>query len=231
MTTRFRPNAARLGRSLRWSLTPIGLGAWAIGGEWRFGWGPQDDADSIATIRRAVEHGLNWIDTAAIYGLGHSEEVVGAGAAGHTARRAPLRVHQVQPRVGRSTAIRRTASIRNRFAPEVEQSLRRLETEQIDLYQIHWPVWPASPQGHDPGSIEEAWTTLTKLQVREGRLHRRVKLRRRAAANVFPPIETPTNLQPPYSTVLAGDRAGHPAVLYRRTTSASFPTRQCNRVC
>ena len=58
-------------------LTPIGLGAWAIGGEWRFGWGPQDDADSIATIRRAVERGLNWIDTAAIYGLGHSEEVVG----------------------------------------------------------------------------------------------------------------------------------------------------------
>ena len=82
-------------------LTPIGLGAWAIGGEWRFGWGPQDDADSIATIRRAIERGLNWIDTAAIYGLGHSEEVVGRALQRHPAERAAVRVHEVQPRVGR----------------------------------------------------------------------------------------------------------------------------------
>ena len=82
-------------------ITPIGLGAWAIGGEWLFGWGPQDDADSVAVIRHAVKRGINWIDTAPAYGLGHSEEIVARALGGHPARRTPLRVHEVQPRLGR----------------------------------------------------------------------------------------------------------------------------------
>ena len=180
-------------------LTPIGLGAWAIGGEWRFGWGPQDDAESIATIRRAIERGLNWIDTAAIYGLGHSEEVVGRalrdiprGERPHVFTKCSLvwddarnTWHSLDPQ-----SIRR----------EVEQSLRRLQTERIDLYQIHWPVWPSSQPGHDPGgSIEEAWTALTRLRD-EG------KVAFIGVSNFDVPqlkrisnIETPTSLQPPYS--------------------------------
>lgn len=187
----------RLGHSTL-ELTPIGLGAWAIGGEWRFGWGPQDDAESIATIRRAVELGLNWIDTAAIYGLGHSEEVVGRALREIPRNQRPYvftkcsLVWDDQGNVSHSLA---AESIRK----EVDASLRRLGTERIDLYQIHWPVWPASPPGHDPGSIEEAWTALTKLRD-EGKVAfigvsnfdvDRLKQIQR--------IETPTNLQPPYS--------------------------------
>jgi aryl-alcohol dehydrogenase-like predicted oxidoreductase len=180
------------------NLTPIGLGAWAIGGEWRFGWGHQDDADSVATIRRALELGLNWIDTAAIYGLGHSEEVVG-------------RALEDVPRSERPYVFTKCSLVwddqRNTshnlhgdsIRREIEQSLRRLQVERIDLYQIHWPKWPASPEGHDPGTIEEAWTTLTKLRD-EGKAafigvsnfdvnHLRTIAR----------IETPTSLQPPYS--------------------------------
>src|ERR687895_1818356 len=144
-------------------LTPIGLGAWAIGGEWRFGWGPQDDGESIATIRRAIERGVNWIDTAAIYGLGHSEEVVGRAI--HTIPRSErpyvfTKCSLVWDDAGNTWHSLDPQSIRR----EAEASLRRLQVERIDLYQIHWPVWPASPQGHDPGTIEDAWATLTKLR-------------------------------------------------------------------
>ena len=181
-------------------LTPIGLGAWAIGGEWRFGWGPQDDAQSIATIRRAIDRGLNWIDTAAIYGLGHSEEVVGRalrdiprGERPHVFTKCSL----VWDENGNVTHNLRRDSIRR----EVEASLRRLQTDHIDLYQIHWPAWPASPQGHDPGPIEEAWTTLTELRNEGKAAYIGVSnfdidhLRR------IQRIETPTSLQPPYSLI------------------------------
>ena len=181
-------------------LTPLGLGAWAIGGEWQFGWGPQDDAESIATIRRAVDRGLNWIDTAPVYGLGHSEEVVGRALADIPITDRPyvftkcslvwdderIVSHNLSP-----------ASIRR----EVDASLRRLQTERIDLYQIHWPAWPASPQGHNPGSIEEAWETMAALR-REGKVawigvsNFDVAQLRRIDA-----IERPTSLQPPYSLV------------------------------
>lgn len=181
-------------------LTPLGLGAWAIGGEWQFGWGPQDDAESIATIRRAVDRGLNWIDTAPVYGLGHSEEIVGRALADIPKADRPYvftkcslvwddkRVvsHSLNP-----------ASIRR----EVDASLRRLQTDRIDLYQIHWPAWPASPQGHNPGSIEEAWETMAALR-REGKVawigvsNFDVAQLRRIDA-----IERPTSLQPPYSLV------------------------------
>ena len=130
-------------------LTPIGLGAWAIGGEWRFGWGPQEDAASIATIRRAIERGINWIDTAAVYGLGHSEEVVGRAL--HDIPRGDrpyvfTKCSLVWDAAGNPSHSLNPQSIRR----EVEQSLRRLQTERIDLDQIHWPVWPASRKGTIP---------------------------------------------------------------------------------
>jgi len=188
----------RLGTSTL-ELTPIGLGAWAIGGEWRFGWGPQDDADSIATIRRAIERGINWIDTAAVYGVGHSEEVVGIALSDVPRAERPYVFTKCSLVWDDSKTVShslRADSIRG----EVEQSLRRLQTDRIDLYQIHWPAWPSSPQGYDPGgSIEEAWTTLTKLRD-EG------KLAFIGVSNFdvgqltrISRIETPTSLQPPYS--------------------------------
>lgn len=187
----------RLGNSTL-ELTPIGLGAWAIGGEWRFGWGPQDDADSIATIRRAIERGVNWIDTAAIYGLGHSEEVVGKALRDIPPGDRPYvftKCSLVWDEARNTSHNLRAQSIRG----EVEQSLRRLQTERIDLYQIHWPVWPASPQGHDPGSIEEAWTTLTTLRDEGKVAFIGVSNFDAAQLKRISRIETPTNLQPPYS--------------------------------
>jgi aryl-alcohol dehydrogenase-like predicted oxidoreductase len=180
------------------ALTPIGLGAWAIGGEWRFGWGPQDDAESIATIRRAVELGLNWIDTAAIYGLGHSEEIVGRAL-----REVP---HTQRPYVFTKCSLvwDEQHNVTHRLAAqsireEVEASLRRLETERIDLCQIHWPVWPASPPGHNPGSIEEAWTSLTRLRDEGKVAFIGVSNFDVGQLKRILPIETPTSLQPPYS--------------------------------
>ncbi|HKY23124.1 MAG TPA: aldo/keto reductase [Vicinamibacterales bacterium] len=179
-------------------LTPIGLGAWAIGGEWRFGWGPQEDAESIATIRRAVEHGLNWIDTAAVYGLGHSEEVVGRALREIPRNDRPYvftKCSLVWDESGNTSHNLAPQSIRK----ECEASLRRLETERIDLYQIHWAAWHASPPDHDPGSIEEAWSTLVALKD-EG------KVASIGVSNFdvgqlqrIQRIETPASLQPPYS--------------------------------
>ena len=179
-------------------LTPIGLGAWAIGGEWRFGWGPQDDAASIATIRRAIERGLNWIDTAAIYGLGHSEEVVGKALQTVPRNERPYvftKCSLVWDDAGNTWHSLDPQSIRR----EVEGSLRRLQVDCIDLYQIHWPAWPSSPQGHDPGSIEEAWTTLTKLRDEGKVAFIGVSNFDVAQLTRISRIEVPTSLQPPYS--------------------------------
>src|SRR5216683_425924 len=117
-------------------LTPIGVGAWAMGGAgWAFAWGPQDDDDSISAIRAALDRGVNWIDTAAVYGLGHSEEIVGKAIKG---REKPYiftkcgLVWNEQREVNRSL---KAASIKH----EAEASLKRLGIEAIDLYQIHWP--------------------------------------------------------------------------------------------
>lgn len=187
----------RLGNSSL-ELTPVGLGAWAIGGEWRFGWGPQDEAESIKTIHRAVERGMNWIDTAAVYGLGHSEEVVGRALKTIPAGDRPYvftKCSLVWDANGNVSHSLRPDSIRR----EVEASLRRLQTERIDLYQIHWPAWPASPPGHDSGPLEPAWETLAALK-KEGKVSwigvsnmDADQLRR------LVPIEVPSNLQPPYS--------------------------------
>lgn len=153
-----------LGRS-GMSITRIGLGAWAMGGNgWAVGWGPQDDADSIGAIRLAVDRGINWIDTAAVYGLGHSEEIVRRALAQMAPSERPyvftkcgLTWSDAQPqatprRTGAPASIRR----------EVEDSLRRLGVERIDLYQMHWPAV-------DGTSLDGYWETLLALK-REGKV-------------------------------------------------------------
>jgi aryl-alcohol dehydrogenase-like predicted oxidoreductase len=162
MTTSLPPT--RLG----WTgmhLTRTGFGAWAIGGgDWAYAWGSQDDTASIAAIRYAVESGINWIDTAAVYGLGHSEEVVAAALAGLPEADRPYVFTKgglVWDRADRSAAPRRVgapASIRT----EVEASLRRLRVERIDLYQMHWPAEDGTP-------LEEYWQVFTDLK-REGKI-------------------------------------------------------------
>ena len=175
-------------------LTTIGLGTWAIGGgDWRFGWGPQDDKESMAGIRHALDLGINWIDTAAIYGLGHSEEVVGKAIKGLTER--PIIatkcsiVWDEQRNISRCLA---KESIRR----EVEVSLRRLQIEVIDLYQIHWP----NPEE----DIEEGWEAVADL-VKEG------KVRYGGVSNFsveqlkrIQPIHPVASLQPPYSMIERG---------------------------
>ncbi|MFO7167140.1 MAG: aldo/keto reductase [Chloroflexota bacterium] len=178
-------------------ISVIGMGAWAIGGGgWLNGWGPQDDAESIATIHRAIERGINWIDTAAVYGLGHSEEVVGRAIKGMRERpyiftkcsrvwRDPMTIESVL----KADSIRR----------ECEDSLRRLGVDAIDLYQIHWP--------RPDEDIEEGWSTLVELQ-REGKVrwigvsNFNVEQMRRAQA--IAPI---ASLQPPYSLLDRGIEA------------------------
>ncbi|MCS7023563.1 MAG: aldo/keto reductase [Bryobacteraceae bacterium] len=180
----------RLGNS-DLEITPIGIGAWAMGGPgWAFSWGPQDDQDSIAAIRRGLEHGINWIDTAAVYGLGHSEEVVARALEGIRPRPYVFtkcgRVWNEKGEIGKRL---KAWSIRQ----ECEASLRRLKTDCIDLYQIHWP--------EPDEELEEGWATLAALQ-KEGKVrwigvsNFNVAQMRRAA--VIAPI---TSLQPPYSIV------------------------------
>ena len=126
---------SQLGTSDMW-LTPIGFGAWAVGGgNWAMSWGPQDDNDSIAAIHKAIDLGVNWIDTAAIYGLGHSEEVVGKAVKGSHVK--PFIFTKCGMVWNQKREIKRTLLEIRR---EVEESLRRLQVEAIDLYQIHWPV-------------------------------------------------------------------------------------------
>src|ERR1039458_4958588 len=118
-------------------LTPIGFGAWALGGgDWQFSLGPQDDADSIAAIHRALDLGVNWIDTAAVYGLGHSEEVVGRAV--KSLSRKPHIFTKCSMRWGTDRNIYHSLNAAS-LAEEVEASLKRLQIDTIDLYQLHWP--------------------------------------------------------------------------------------------
>ncbi len=171
-------------------LTPIGFGAWAIGGgNWEFAWGPQDDNESISAIHRALDLGVNWIDTAAIYGLGHSEEVVGRAVRQHTGSK-PYVFTKCSMRWHPDRSIYRSlksASVRE----EVEASLRRLQVETIDLYQIHWP----NPEEE----IEEGWETLARLK-QEGKL-RWIGVSNFTSAQMerVQKIAPITSLQPPYS--------------------------------
>ena len=146
-------------------LTRVGFGAWAIGGGgWAHSWGDQDDTASVAAIRHAVESGVNWIDTAAVYGLGHSEEIVAAALADLPERDRPYIFTKgglVWDPAERSAMPRRSgdpASLR----AEVEASLRRLRVERIDLYQMHWPA-------EDGTALQEYWQTFIDLK-REGKI-------------------------------------------------------------
>lgn len=178
-------------------VTPIGFGAWAIGGEWRFGWGPQDDSDSIAAIRQAVSRGVNWIDTAPAYGLGHSEEVVARALADIPRADRPYVFTKCSLVWGEDRVVTHSlsgASIRR----EVEDSLRRLQVETIDLYQMHWPRWQAASEP-SPGSVEEAWQTLADLKQRGKVRHIGVSnftVDDLATAEAIAPV---ASLQPPYS--------------------------------
>jgi aryl-alcohol dehydrogenase-like predicted oxidoreductase len=189
----------RLGHS-ELEITPIGFGAWAIGGEWMFGWGPQDDRESIATIHAAVARGMNWIDTAAAYGLGRSEAVVGRALGDIPQRERPYvftKCTLVWDEHNTVTHNLRPESLRR----EAEASLARLETDCIDLYQMHWPVWGNSPPDHDPGPLEEGWATLAALQ-QEGKV-RYIGMCNADADQLarLQRIAPVTSNQPPYSIV------------------------------
>ncbi len=172
-------------------ITPIGFGAWAIGGSgWEFAWGNQDDRDSIAAIREALDAGINWIDTAAVYGLGHSEEVVARALEGVRDRPYVFTkcsmIWNERRHIGHSL---KADSIRR----ECEASLRRLRVDAIDLYQIHWP---------DPDEdIEEGWATMAKLKE-EGKVRNigvsNFNVAQMKRAQAIAPI---TSLQPRYSLV------------------------------
>ncbi len=176
------------------NITPIGIGAWAMGGgDWAFGWGPQDDDESIAAIHAALDRGINWIDTAAVYGLGHSEEVVARAVAGRANKPYIFtkceRVWNERREIGNSL---KADSVRR----ECEASLRRLKVDVIDLYQIHWP--------QPDEDIEEGWSTMAALQ-KEGKV-RWIGVSNFNATQLercqrIAPI---TSLQPPYSILARG---------------------------
>jgi aryl-alcohol dehydrogenase-like predicted oxidoreductase len=172
-------------------ITPIGIGAWAIGGGgWAFGWGPQDDDDSIAAIHAALDRGINWIDTAAVYGLGHSEEVVARALKDRSPKPYVFtkcaRVWNERGEIGKSL---KADSIRR----EVDASLRRLQVDVIDLYQIHWP--------EPDEDVEEGWTTMAELK-RAGKVRHigvsNFNASQLQRAQAIAPI---TSLQPPYSLI------------------------------
>jgi aryl-alcohol dehydrogenase-like predicted oxidoreductase len=175
-------------------ITPLGLGAWAIGGGgWQYGWGHSDDRESVATIHRALEHGINWIDTAPVYGVGHSEEVVGravkewGGARPYVVTKCGL--HGDKSGAGVVTHSLKAESVRR----ECEASLGRLGLDAIDLYLIHWP----NPEE----DIEEAWETMAALRD-EGKV-RHIGVSNFSAEQIrrLQPIAPVEALQPPYALI------------------------------
>jgi aryl-alcohol dehydrogenase-like predicted oxidoreductase len=180
----------RLGNS-DLELTPVGVGAWAMGGGgWAFAWGPQDDDESIAAIHEALDRGVNWIDTAAVYGLGHSEEVVARALAGRSNR--PYVFTKCERNWDDNRQIYKSLKA-DSIRRECENSLRRLKVDVIDLYQIHWP----EPEE----DIEEGWGALAKLKE-EGKV-RWIGVSNFNAQQLerVRPIAPITSLQPPYSAV------------------------------
>ena len=173
-------------------ITRLGLGAWAIGGSWAWGWGRQEDNESVKTIHKALDSGINWIDTAPVYGLGHSEKVV-ADALKQTSAEPYVftKCGLVWDDKGNVSGVLKKDSVRK----EVEDSLRRLNLEVLDLCQIHWP--------NPDEDVEEAWETLATLQREEkiryiGVSNFSVDQLKRAES-----IAPVTSLQPPYSLVLS----------------------------
>ncbi len=175
-------------------ITPVGYGAWAIGGSgWQFAWGAQDDNESIAAIHRSLELGVNWIDTAAVYGLGHSEEVVGRALRDWRGSR-PYVFTKCGLRGDAKGEVQKVLSA-DSIRGEVENSLRRLSVDAIDLYQIHWPPDP------DSAALEEGWSTLADLK-REGKVRwigvSNFNVQQLQRAQAIAPV---TSLQPRYSLV------------------------------
>jgi aryl-alcohol dehydrogenase-like predicted oxidoreductase len=174
------------------AITPVGFGAWAIGGDWKYGWGTQDDSQSIAAILRALELGVNWIDTAAVYGLGHSEEIVARALREWRGKRPYVftKCGMIWNEEGEVDFSLRGDSIRG----ECEATLRRLGVDVIDLYQIHWPV-------DDIAETMEGWTTLADLQ-KEGKVRwigvSNFAVEELEKAHSIAPV---TSLQPPYSII------------------------------
>jgi aryl-alcohol dehydrogenase-like predicted oxidoreductase len=170
-------------------ITTVGFGTFALGGEgWPASWGPQDDNASIASIQRALDLGVNWIDTAAVYGFGHAEEIVGRALQGRSERPYIFtKCSRVPTPDGKIQGILKADSIRQ----EVEESLRRLQVDVIDLYQIHWP--------HPEADIEEGWTTMAELKAQGKVRHIGVSnfnVSQMRRAQQIAPI---SSLQPPYS--------------------------------
>ncbi len=178
-------------------LTRIGFGSWAVGGDWQFGWGAQDDQDSIAAIRRALNGGMNWIDTAAVYGLGHSEEVVARALDGVSEK--PYIFTKCSMTWDDNREIVRTLK---KVRGECEASLRRLRVDTIDLYQVHWPI--------PDEEIEEGWQTMAALRD-EGKVRwlgvSNFNVAQMERAMKIAPI---TSLQPPYSML---NRSNEPEIL------------------
>ena len=184
----------RLGNS-DLEITRIGFGSWAIGGpakKWQFSWGPQDDDQAIAAIHKALDLGINWIDTAAVYGLGHSEELVGRAVRGYSGTRPYIftKCGLVWNEEGQTERRITAASVRR----ECEASLERLGVDVIDLYQIHWPT-------EDERENEEGWRTMAELQ-KEGKVRwiglSNWSVPQMKMAREIAPV---TSLQPPYSLI------------------------------
>ena len=175
-------------------ITRVGFGAWAIGGGgWEFGWGPQQDEESVEAIHQALELGINWIDTAAAYGFGHSEEVVGRALAGVSAK--PY-VFTKCSLVDDGTRHVKNVLKRDSVLREAEASLRRLGVDAIDLYQIHWP----NPEA----DIEEGWSALAELK--EQGLVRHIGVSNFSVSQLrrIQPITPVETIQPQYSLISRG---------------------------
>ena len=180
----------RLGNS-DLELTPIGVGAWAMGGGgWAFGWGPQDDGESIEAIHAALDRGVNWIDTAAVYGLGHSEEVVARALEGRPKK--PYVFTKCARTWNERREIQKVLK-RDSVRQECENSLRRLKVDVIDLYQMHWP--------EPDEDVEEGWETLVRLKE-EGKVRwigvSNFNVQQLERCRKIAPV---TSLQPPYSAI------------------------------
>ena len=180
----------RLGNS-DLDLTPIGVGAWAMGGGgWAFAWGPQDDDESISAIHTALDHGVNWIDTAPVYGLGHSEEVVARALEGRSPK--PYVFTKCARTWNEKREIQKVLK-RDSVRRECESSLRRLKVDVIDLYQVHWP--------EPDEDLEEGWETVARLKE-EGKVRwigvSNCSVAQLERCRAIAPI---TSLQPPYSAV------------------------------
>jgi aryl-alcohol dehydrogenase-like predicted oxidoreductase len=180
----------RLGNS-NLNITQLGIGAWAIGGSgWNGSMGPQNESDSIPAIHAALDHGLNWIDTAALYGLGHSEEMVARAIQDRSPKPYIFtKCERVWDKLGNIGPCLKAKSVRR----ECEDSLRRLKIDAIDLYQIHWP--------EPDEDIEEGWTEMARLK-QEGKVRwigvSNFSVEQMKRAQAIAPI---TSLQPPYAVV------------------------------